>query len=126
MVNELLFPKLRRHDTDLATVWFQQGEATAHTARHSMNTLRTVFEHRIISRYVDISWPARSPDLSACDFFLWGYLKSKVFPTRPADLNNLKQGIYEEINAISSAMLPRKGKCYESSASVASILMDDI
>ena len=24
-------------------------------------------------------WPARSPDLSACDFFLWGYLKSQVF-----------------------------------------------
>ena len=23
-------------------------------------------------------WPARSPDLNPCDFFTWGFLKSKV------------------------------------------------
>jgi hypothetical protein len=47
--------------------------------------VRTVFADKIISCYGDIPWPARSLDLSACDFFLWGYLKSKylqhVFPT---------------------------------------------
>jgi hypothetical protein len=74
MVNEFLLPELRRRDMDITTFWFQQYRATAHTARQSMNTLRTVFEHRIISRYGDISWPARSADLSACDFFPWDYL----------------------------------------------------
>jgi hypothetical protein len=107
VVNEFLFPEFHRRDIDLTIVWFQQDGATAHTARQSMNILRTVFEHRIISRYGDISWPARSPDLSACVFFLWGYLKSKVFQTRPADLINLKQRISERINAISPAMLLR-------------------
>jgi hypothetical protein len=72
MVNEFLVPELR--DMDIATFWFQQDGATADTARQSMNALRTVFEHRIISRYGEISWPARSADLSACDFFSWDYL----------------------------------------------------
>jgi hypothetical protein len=69
MVNEFLLPELRRRDIDLATFWYQQDGATAHTARQSMNALRTVSEHRIISSYGDISWPARSPDQS---FFSWG------------------------------------------------------
>jgi hypothetical protein len=106
MVNEFLFPQLCHHDNDLATVSFQQDGGTAHTAQQS-NTLRAVFEHPIISRYGDISWPAHLPDLLACDFSLWGYLKSKVFQTHPADFNNLKQRTSEEINAISPAMLLR-------------------
>ena len=74
MVNEFLLPELRRRDTDIATFCFQQHGATALTARQSKNALRTVFEHHIISRYGDISWPARSADLSPCDFFSWDYL----------------------------------------------------
>jgi hypothetical protein len=74
MVNEFLPLELRRRDVDIATFWFQQDGATALTARQSKNSLRTVFEHRIISLYGDISWPARSADLSVCDFFSWGYL----------------------------------------------------
>jgi len=40
-----------------------------------------------------------------CGFFFWGYLKSGVFQTHPAGLNNLKQRISEEINAMSLAIL---------------------
>ncbi|GFG29190.1 hypothetical protein Cfor_05008 [Coptotermes formosanus] len=69
MVNEFLLPELRRRDVDLATFSFQQDEATAHTARQSMNTLISVFERRIISRYGDVSWPAFPADLLAYDFF---------------------------------------------------------
>jgi hypothetical protein len=110
-VNEFLLPQLRRRDIDLDTVWFQQDGATAHTAWQSVNTLKNVFEHRIISRYGNISWPARSPDVSACDFFLWDYLKRKLFQTRQAYLDNLKQRISEEINAISPAMLLHVMEC---------------
>jgi hypothetical protein len=74
MVNEFLLPELCRRGMDIATFWFQQDGATAHTARQSMNTLRTMFEHRIIPRYGDISWPARSVGPSACDFFSWGWM----------------------------------------------------
>jgi hypothetical protein len=42
---------------------------------------------------------------SAYDFLLWNYLISKMFEILPADLHNLKQIIYYEIDAISPAML---------------------
>jgi hypothetical protein len=58
MVNEFLLAELRRRDMDIATFSFQQDVPTAVTARQSLNTLRTMFEHHIISRYGDISWPA--------------------------------------------------------------------
>jgi hypothetical protein len=78
MVNAFLFPALRRHDCDHATVWFQQDGATVHTARQSINKLETMSEQGIITCYGDISRPDCSPDLSACDFFSWGYLKKKI------------------------------------------------
>jgi len=53
----------------------------------------------LISLRGDVGWPARSPDLSPCDFFLWGYLKEKVF-IRPRSLEDLKERIRQEIDAI--------------------------
>jgi hypothetical protein len=51
-----------------------------------------------------VGWPARSPDLSICDFFLWGYLKEKVFKHRPHTQPELKEWIIEEVNAIPGEM----------------------
>jgi len=59
----------------------------------------------MISQRGNIEWPARLPDLSACDFFLWGYLKSKVYEKKPRTTVNLKQNIRDEVAAISPAML---------------------
>jgi len=28
-------------------------------------------------------WPSQSPDLTLLDYYLWGYLKSKVYRTNP-------------------------------------------
>jgi len=52
----------------------------------------------------DIGWPARSPDLSLCYFFLWGYLKAKVYARRPGTIEQLKEAIRQEVAAIPSAM----------------------
>jgi hypothetical protein len=50
--------------------------------------------------------PARSPDLSACDFFLWGYLKSQVFKApAPHTVQELKHRILEEVEPIPVEML---------------------
>ena len=76
---------------DLGDVWFQQDGATAHTARISLAVLRQMFPGRLVSLRGDIGWPARSPDLSMCDFFLWGYLKDKVFRHRPHTIEEIKQ-----------------------------------
>jgi hypothetical protein len=32
-------------------------------------------------------WPARSPDLNPCDFYMWGNLKHKVYSNIPHSLN---------------------------------------
>ena len=59
-----------------------------------------MFPGRLISLRGDVEWPARSPDLSPCDFFLWGYLKEKVFKHRPRSLEDLKERIQQEIDSI--------------------------
>lgn len=51
----------------------------------------------LISRWIGtngpIKWPARSPDLTPNDYFLWGYLKSMVYSTEPTTLEDLQQRI---------------------------------
>jgi hypothetical protein len=49
----------------------------------------------------DISWPSRSPDLSACYFFIMGLFDKHSVPDTFGRLNNLQLRISEEINAIS-------------------------
>ena len=38
----------------------------------------------------NMTWPPRSPDLSPCDFFLWGFIKSKVYKENSATIKSLK------------------------------------
>ena len=42
---------------------------------------------------------------SACDFFLWGYLKSKVYVRKPRTVNDLEVSIREEIATVPQEML---------------------
>lgn len=102
MLENFFEPQLQRlsDETNLGDLWFQQDGATAHTARISMDKLRQMFPARLVSLRGDVGWPARSPDLSMCDFFLWGYLKEKVFKHRPHTLEELKNRIIEETSAI--------------------------
>jgi hypothetical protein len=38
-----------------------------------------------------MKWPRQSPDLTPCDFFLWGYVKEQVFVLPlPLDIDELK------------------------------------
>ncbi|CAK1578615.1 unnamed protein product [Parnassius mnemosyne] len=105
MLQEFFLPRLDA--LDLGDIWFQQDGATAHTARASMAVLREHFPERLISIRGDLQWPARSPDLSPCDFFLWGFLKSRVYVNRPRTLQDLKNNIQEEIANITPALLQR-------------------
>ena len=78
MITNFFLPELRRRRVPIRRVWFQQDGATAHTARASMDVICPRFPGRLISRFGDVHWTPRSPDLSICDFFLWGHLKAKV------------------------------------------------
>ena len=109
MLQNYLQPRMEEiiENEGLGVVWFQQDGATAHTARISLNILRHMFPGRLVSLRGDLGWPARSPDLSICDFFLWGHLKERVFKSRPNTLPQLRERIIEEVNAIPRDMCER-------------------
>jgi len=53
-----------------------------------------------------LTWPSRLPDLTSCDFLLWGYIKDHVYvPPIPRDLPLLRQRIVKAVVAIDSQML---------------------
>ena len=107
MLRNFCEPELHRRGTDLSSIWFQQDGATAHTARASMSVLQKMFPQHIISHGGYVPWPACSPDLSACDYFLWRYLKGKAFISKPRTVVELKQSIKEEITAVPEQMTRR-------------------
>ena len=41
---------------------------------------------------------ARSPDLIPCDFFLWGFLKNKVYSTRPQNPEELEKKLEHHVD----------------------------
>jgi hypothetical protein len=61
------------------TILFQQDSATEYMECTSMAILRQTFRNHLISSFGDLIWPSCSPDLTALDYFLWGYLKERVF-----------------------------------------------
>jgi hypothetical protein len=99
MLENFLRPRLEEFD-DSEDFWFQQDGATAHTARRSLGILREMFPSRLFSLRGDICCPARSPDLTPCYFYLWGYLKDEVYKHRPQTLKALKNAFCEEVAAI--------------------------
>lgn len=86
-------------------VIFQQDGATPHYSREVRNYLNRVYINRWIGRRGVIEWPARSPDLTPMDFFLWGYLKSKVYYTEPSTVDVLKHRIRNVCANIGPQML---------------------
>jgi len=105
MLQNFFTPQLARFHVNENTL-FQQDGATSHTARMSMNAVKALFPKRVVSRNGDIPCPTpRSPDLTPCDYFLWGYLKTKVFETKPRTIADLKQRIQDEVAAIPVEML---------------------
>ncbi|GBN31555.1 hypothetical protein AVEN_252176-1 [Araneus ventricosus] len=46
-----------------------------------------------MSRHFSRAWPPFSPDITPCDFWLWGFLKDNIYRKRPASLPDLKDSI---------------------------------
>ena len=105
MLRNFLRPQLRSLRVNMEEIWFQQDVATDHTARASMTVVRQMFPQQVVSRFGDVPWPPRSPDLSVCDFFLWANLKSKVYVRKPRIVDDLKVSIHEEIATVPQEML---------------------
>ena len=68
------------------------------------------FPNRWIGRDGPHAWPPRSPDLTPLDFFLWGYVKDRVYATPVRDLDHLKQKIQVEVRYVTFLMLANTWK----------------
>ncbi|GFX39410.1 DUF4817 domain-containing protein [Trichonephila clavipes] len=89
----------------ISNVTFMQDGATSHTANPVKAFLiQTFWEDRIVSRHCN-PWPPRSLDLTPADFWLKGYLKSRVYLSGPSSLSELKDTIHREISSIHPDML---------------------
>ncbi|GFV64761.1 uncharacterized protein TNCV_3275321 [Trichonephila clavipes] len=67
--------------------------------------IHTFGEDRIVSRRCRYPWSPRSPDLTPADFWLWGYLKSRVYLSGPSSLSELKNDIRREVSSIDPDVL---------------------
>ena len=95
-----LFQKNARNEI----VCMQDG-APLHMAKSVHGVLEQHFGDRIITRYFPFPWPPWSLDLSPMCFFIWGYIKSRVYMCNPQTLSDLKDPIKREIANILQTML---------------------
>ena len=80
--------------------WWVQDCGPAHRRRIVTERLDELFGERVVALNRPVEWPPRSPDLTPLDFFLWGYLKAKVYVTPPADLDDLETRIRNEMEIL--------------------------
>jgi len=74
IINEFLAPKVPPNHN----LWFQQDRSMLHMTVINMALLHHLFPQQVFSHFGDVPWPPCLVDLRAPNFFLWGYLKSKV------------------------------------------------
>lgn len=71
-------------DVPLATrqqMYLQMDGCPAHYGRNVRSFLNENYANRWIGRDGPVGWPARSPDLTPLDYFLWGVMKQRVYRT---------------------------------------------
>ena len=95
---QTLYPSL------VSKFWFQQDGASSHTSNLSRDWRKENFGGRVISLKTDFERASNSPDLSPPDFFLWGYLKDRVYAGKPRTITELKEAIREEMRAITNSV----------------------
>ena len=81
-------------------MWYQHDGCPAHWAGAPRMLLHTKFPHRWIGRGGPIQWPARSPDITPLDFFLWGTLKDIVYRNVPTTADNMRQRIVDGVQQL--------------------------
>jgi hypothetical protein len=74
MLSDLILPSVMSAD-DTFPSFFRNG-APPHYVLGVRTYLDEQFPGRWIGRRGPTEWPARSPDLSPLDFYLWGHLKA--------------------------------------------------
>ena len=98
----------RKRGVNMNSVIHQQDDAPPHCSDRSLEYLRRYFPgDRLNSRRSDFPWPPYPLDLNPPDYFLFGYLKERIYNNNPKPLADLKDNIKSEIMKISNDMIKR-------------------
>ena len=84
---------------------FMHDGAPPHFPQSVRAWLDQKFPGRWLGRRGPHEWPARSPDLTPCDFFLWSWVKEEVHRAKPCTMEQLKDWIRNVITNLSHDFL---------------------
>ncbi|GBN51851.1 hypothetical protein AVEN_119716-1 [Araneus ventricosus] len=88
--------------------WFMQDGARPHRTEKVFHFLDEYLGNRVVAldypkfTGTGMDWPPYSPDLTPCDYFLWGALKDIVYGNHPSTLDELESAICVACNSISA------------------------
>ena len=123
LVNEVV-PQIRNiYRRQFGRVWWFQDGEPAHRRVIVRDFLTQTFGAHVVAVGHAVEYPPRSPDLTPLDFFLWGYLKHKVYEVGQlaTTMAELLQKIEDEagripqqlIRAAMNAMVTSAQKCLD-------------
>jgi hypothetical protein len=108
MLCNTFVPHLLATGLPLQTQWFMQEWIQATHSEYCFGLRHDIFDSHVVSnRFSDHfacgqNWPPNSPDLNPCDYFLWGFLKEKIFLKKPQTVIKLRGLIIQTCNLLSS------------------------
>lgn len=79
----------------ISNMLYQHDGCPAHYSSNVKQYLDANYENRWIGRNGPVLWPARSPDLTPLDFYVWGRLKGLVYVKEPI---NSREQLINKIN----------------------------
>jgi transposase len=104
MLENFAFPQLEELQPN---VIFQQDGAPPHWKRFVRDCLDQKFPNRWIGRGGPTPWPPRSPDITPCDFFVWGFVKDRVYASKVDNKEELRERIRRAFDEIDHSILRR-------------------
>lgn len=126
-------PALRNlPEAEQLNAWYQHDGAPPHRTRTVTNWLEATFDDRWIATNGPFLWPPRSPDLSVLDFFIWGYVKDRVYADPVTTKDNMKDRVRDAFAALTDiqirratarSLLKRINKCLEQEGHVFEYLL---
>ena len=63
-----------------------------------------LFPAHLTSLRGEVGWPARSPNVAPCDYFLWDYVKAEVYKHQPTTIDGVKAAFRQTVNEIPQKM----------------------
>lgn len=94
-------------DNISSTCWYQMDGAPAHSTILVYQQLDDMFSDRWMGRNGPWLWPPRSPDLTPCDFYLWGRIKTTVYATPIPSREALLERIASAFNGLDPGEIRR-------------------